>query len=68
MASIRQRGDTWQARVSRMGFPSESRTFSNKAEARRWATEVEAAMLRGRGAGHCSSGYASNTKFLTGSR
>lgn len=47
MASIRQRGDTWQARVSRMGFPSESRTFSSKAEARRWATEVEAAMLRG---------------------
>ena len=47
MASIRQRGDTWQVRVSRMGFPSESRTFCSKAEARRWATEVEAAMLRG---------------------
>lgn len=48
MASIRQRGDTWQVRVSKKGFPPESRTFPSKAEARRWATETEAAMLRGK--------------------
>lgn len=48
MASIRQRGDTWQVRVSKKGFPPESRTFTSKAEARRWATETEAAMLRGK--------------------
>jgi len=48
MASIRQRGDTWQVRVSKKGFPPESRTFTSKAEARRWATETEAAMQRGK--------------------
>lgn len=48
MASIRQHGDTCQARVSRTGFPPESRTFTSKAEGRRWATETKAAMLRGK--------------------
>lgn len=47
MASIRQRGDTWQARVIRKGYPPEVRTFPTRADARRWATEVEAAMQRG---------------------
>lgn len=45
MASIRQRGDTWQVRVSKKGFPPESRTFTSKAEARRWATETEVTMF-----------------------
>lgn len=48
MASIRQRGDTWQARVSLKGFPPESRTFNSKADARRWTSETEAAMRRGK--------------------
>lgn len=47
MASIRQRGDAWQARVTRKGFPPEVCSFSSKAEARRWASEIEVAMQRG---------------------
>jgi integrase len=47
MASIRQRGDTWQARVTRKGFPKEARTFRTKADAARWCREIEASMDRG---------------------
>lgn len=47
MASFRQRGNTWQARVSRKGFPPEVRTFLTRAEAKQWATQVESAMARG---------------------
>lgn len=54
MASFRQRGDTWQARVTRRGFPTEVRSFSNKADARRWASEVESAMASGKH--HTSAG------------
>jgi hypothetical protein len=48
MASIRQRGDTWQVRVSKKGFQPESRTFTSKAEGRRWAAKTETPMLRGK--------------------
>lgn len=41
MASIRSRGSSWQARVRRRGFPVEVKTFTSKAEAQRWAREVE---------------------------
>jgi dsDNA-binding SOS-regulon protein len=44
MASIRKRGDTYQVRVIRKGFPAESRTFKTRQEAERWARSVEAAM------------------------
>ena len=44
MASIRKRGDSWQARVSRQGFPPETKTFLSKAEAERWSRSVETAM------------------------
>ena len=44
MASIRKRGDSWQARVSRHGFPPESKTFPNKTDAERWCRAVETAM------------------------
>jgi len=47
MASIRKRGNAWQARVSRKGFPEESETFQSKADAERWARSVEAAMDAG---------------------
>ncbi|MEX3840305.1 site-specific integrase [Paraburkholderia sp. BR10882] len=47
MASIIKRGDKWQARVIRKGFPPQSKSFDSKAEAQTWSTEVEAAMQAG---------------------
>jgi integrase len=47
MASIRQREDTWQARIRRKGFPDEVRSFKTKTEAQAWARAVEAAMDQG---------------------
>jgi integrase len=47
MASIRQRSGKWQARVIRLGFPSETRSFDTQGDARRWARSIEAAMDRG---------------------
>jgi integrase len=48
MASVRKRGDTWQARVTRKGFPDETKTFKTKAEAERWCRSIEANMDAGR--------------------
>ncbi|WP_435626603.1 tyrosine-type recombinase/integrase [Candidatus Ferrigenium straubiae] len=47
MASIRQRGIYWEARVRRDGWPTLSRSFNNKANARAWATVIESEMERG---------------------
>lgn len=47
MASIRQRAGTWQARVRRIGFPEEVRSFKTKTEAQAWARTVEAGMDQG---------------------
>lgn len=47
MASIRQRGSRWQARVVRQGFPPEVKTFQTHVEAERWARSVETDMDRG---------------------
>lgn len=48
MATIRQRGDaSWEVQVRRMGWPSISRTFSSKADARSWAAVIESEMTRG---------------------
>jgi len=44
MASIRKRGDTYQARVIRKGFPPEAKSFKSRPEAERWARSIEAAM------------------------
>lgn len=54
MASIRKRGSSWQARVTRKGFPAEVQTFSSKAEADRWVRAVESEMDKG--------GYISRTE------
>ena len=37
MASIRLRGNKWQARVSRKGEQSLVKTFQSKEDAERWA-------------------------------
>lgn len=54
MASYRKREAKWQARVTRKGFPAETKTFSTKQAAERWATHVESDMDRG--------GYTSRTE------
>jgi len=48
MASIRKRGSyQWEARVRKKGRPVTSRTFETRAEAERWAKEIESDMDRG---------------------
>jgi len=47
MASIRKRGDVWQARVRRSGYPDEGKSFPTKAEAEAWARTIESEMDRG---------------------
>lgn len=37
MATIRQRGDSWQAIVKRKGYPTQSKSFTLKKDAEKWA-------------------------------
>lgn len=53
MASIRQHGNGWQARIRRKGHPDEAKSFATRQEAQKWARAVESAMDRG--------GYVSST-------
>lgn len=48
MPTIRKRGQRWHARVRRRGHPEQSETFRTKAEAERWAREVEQQIDTGR--------------------
>lgn len=48
MAYFEKRGTTWRAQVRRKGYPTLSATFDTKAEAQRWAAEVEGDMSRSR--------------------
>jgi len=41
MASLRKRGDKWQARVSKTGARSVAKSFTNKADAIKWARKAE---------------------------
>ena len=54
MASIRKRGNNWQVRVTRKGYPPETRTFANKADAERWGRSIESDIDKG--------SYASRTE------
>lgn len=48
MATIRKRGDLqWEAQVRKKGQPAQSKTFSTRADAERWAKEIEIAIERG---------------------
>ena len=48
MATIRKRGNLqWQAIIRRSGWPHQSKVFSTKYEADRWARSVENEMDRG---------------------
>jgi hypothetical protein len=42
MASIRQRGDKWQARVHKKNHKTVVQSFHHKADALKWARNVEA--------------------------
>ncbi|MCP9760234.1 hypothetical protein EGI20_13105 [Aquitalea sp. S1-19] len=41
MASIRKRGNSWQVRIRRKGYPLLSKNFPRKDQATRWAQQVE---------------------------
>jgi integrase len=47
MASIRNRGNRWQARVTQKGFPDEVKSFTTRQDAERWARSVETEMDKG---------------------
>jgi integrase len=47
MASFRQRGGKWQARVLRNGYPDQTKTFETKADAEKWARSVESEIDKG---------------------
>jgi len=49
MATIEQRPNgTWRTKIRRKGYPALSATFDTKAEAQRWAAEIEGDMSRAR--------------------
>jgi len=47
MATITKRGEKWQAKIRRDGFPAQSKTFKTKTEADAWARAQETEMDRG---------------------
>lgn len=47
MASIRKRGDKWQAQIRKDGYPPLNKTFIHKADAERWSRHTESAIERG---------------------
>jgi len=47
MASFRQHGNGWQARVRRKGYPDQTKTFETKADAERWARSLESEIDKG---------------------
>lgn len=47
MASFRQHGNGWQARVRRKGAPAQTKSFISLQEAQRWARSVEIEIDRG---------------------
>src|SRR5690606_33470601 len=48
MDYFEKRGASWRAQVRRKGYPTLSATFDTKAEAQRWAAEIEGDMSRAR--------------------
>ncbi|WP_353238087.1 site-specific integrase [Limnohabitans sp.] len=47
MASFRQRGGKWQARVLRNGYPDQTKTFETKVDAEKWARALESEIDKG---------------------
>lgn len=45
MATYTKRGDgQWQAKIRKKGYPVQTKTFRNKSNAQRWATQIEVQM------------------------
>lgn len=68
MATVIQRGDKWQVKVRREGYPAISKTFSRKRDADAWAREQEREMDRGswqdRGAAEATTFYSLVDRYL----
>lgn len=48
MATVRKKGDyQWHVQVRKIGHPTQTRTFTTKADAERWGKETEIAIERG---------------------
>lgn len=47
MATFRQRNNKWQARVQKKGYEAVTKSFNSKADAIKWATQVEAQIDKG---------------------
>lgn len=47
MASLRKRNNRWEVRVRRSGPPTQTKTFTLKADAQQWAREAEIALEKG---------------------
>ncbi len=47
MASITRRGDSWQARIKKKGYPRTVKTFKTQAAAKAWSYRTEVAMENG---------------------
>ena len=47
MASFRQHGNGWQARIRRQGHPDTTKTFESRAGAERWVRAVESSIDKG---------------------
>jgi integrase len=48
VATIRKRGEKFEAQVRMAGYPSRTETFPTRKQAERWATTIEAQMIEGR--------------------
>jgi integrase len=60
MATIKKRGNRWQVRVRKAGYPSETKSFSTRSEALQWSQIVESEMARGI---YISTAIAERTTF-----
>lgn len=48
MPTIRKKGERqWHAQIRKRGYPAQTKTFSTRADAERWATIIESEMERG---------------------
>ena len=47
MASIRKRNKRWEVRIRRNGRPTQTKTFTLKSDANKWAREIEVAIENG---------------------
>lgn len=65
MATVRKRGEVWQARVRRTGYAPQSASFKLRADALAWSREREAALDSGLGQPQsCASGKATLAAVL----